>query len=89
MDNPAIIRNRAKIEGTVASARVYLEVEAQGGFSDFVWKFFDGRPQRNSFRSRDQIPTQSPKAVALSKGAARRAASAQPATFSACARPCS
>ena len=72
MDNPAIIRNRAKIEGTVASARAYLEIEAQEGFSDFVWKFFDGRPQLNRFRTIDQIPTQSPKAMALSKGLKER-----------------
>jgi DNA-3-methyladenine glycosylase I len=68
MNNPGIIRNRAKIEGTVVSARVYLEIEAQEGFSDFLWKFFDGRPQQNGFRTRAQIPTQSAKSVALSKG---------------------
>ena len=68
MNNPGIIRNRAKIEGTVVSARVYLEIEAQEGFSYFLWKFFDGRPQQNGFRTRAQIPTQSAKSVALSKG---------------------
>ena len=31
-------------------------------------KFFDGRPQQNGFRTRAQIPTQSAKSVALSKG---------------------
>ena len=68
MDNPGIVRNRAKIEGTVASARAYLEIEAREGFADFVWNFFDGQPQQNGFRTRAQIPTQSPKAMALSKG---------------------
>jgi DNA-3-methyladenine glycosylase I len=68
MNNPGIIRNRAKIEGTVVSARVYLEIEAQEGFSDFLWKFFDGRPQQNGFSRRAQIPTQSAKSAALSKG---------------------
>jgi DNA-3-methyladenine glycosylase I len=74
MDNPGIIRNCAKIEGTVASARVYLEIEVREGFSNFLWKFFDRRPQQNGFNSRAQIPTQSPKSVALSKGS-RNAAS--------------
>ena len=68
MNDAGIIRNRAKIEGTVVSARVYLEIEAQEGFSYFLWKFFDGRPQQNGFRTRAQIPTQSAKSVALSKG---------------------
>src|SRR6516162_4820388 len=72
MDNPGIIRNRAKIEGTVASARVYLEIEVREGFSNFLWKFFDGRPQQNGFHSRAQIPAQSPKSVALSKALKER-----------------
>jgi DNA-3-methyladenine glycosylase I len=72
MDNSGIIRNRAKIEGTVASARVYLEIEVREGFSNFLWKFFDGRPQQNGFHSRAQIPPQSPKSVALSKGLKER-----------------
>jgi hypothetical protein len=72
MNNPGIIRNRAKIEGTVASARVWLEIEAREGFSNFLWKFFDGRPQQNGFHSRAQIPAQSPKSVALSKGLKER-----------------
>ena len=72
MDNPGIVRNRAKIEGTVASARAYLEIEAREGFADFVWNFFDGQPQQNGFRTRAQIPTQSPKAMALSKGLKER-----------------
>jgi DNA-3-methyladenine glycosylase I len=72
MDNPGIIRNRAKIEGTVVSARVWLEIQAREGFSDFLWKFFDGRPQQNGFHSRDQIPVQSEKSMALSKGLKER-----------------
>jgi len=72
MNNPGIIRNRAKIEGTVVSARVYLQIQAQEGFSDFLWKFFDGRPQQNDFRTTAQITTQSAKSVALSKGLKNR-----------------
>ena len=72
MDNSRIIRNRAKIEGTVVSARAWLEIETREGFSNFLWKFFDGRPQQNGFHSRAQIPTQSAKSVALSKGLKER-----------------
>ena len=68
MNNPGIIRNRAKIEGTVVSARVYLEIEEQEGFSYFLWKFFDGRPQQNGLRTRAQITKKTAKSVALSKG---------------------
>jgi DNA-3-methyladenine glycosylase I len=72
MGNAGIIRNRAKIEGTVVSARAWLEIEAGEGFSNFLWKFFDGQPQQNGFHSRAQIPTQSANAVALSKELKKR-----------------
>jgi len=42
--NPGIIRARAKIEATIAGARVYREMEERGeSFSDFCWSFTDGK----------------------------------------------
>jgi DNA-3-methyladenine glycosylase I len=72
MDNPGIIRNRAKIEGTVVSARIWLKIEAREGFSNFLWKFLDGQPQQNGFHFRTQIPVQSATSMALSKGLKER-----------------
>jgi DNA-3-methyladenine glycosylase I len=72
MDNPGIIRNRAKIEGTVASARVYLEIEVREGFSSFLWKFSMDAHSRTAFIRGRRFPTQSPKSVALSKGLKER-----------------
>ena len=43
MDNPGIIRNRAKIEGTVASARVYLEIEVREGSIRYLAAPWDGQ----------------------------------------------
>ena len=39
MQDAGIVRNRAKIEGTVAMARLWLEMEERGGFSDYLWNF--------------------------------------------------
>jgi DNA-3-methyladenine glycosylase I len=40
LGNPGIIRSRAKIEATIAGARVYRAMEERGeGFSDFCWSF--------------------------------------------------
>jgi DNA-3-methyladenine glycosylase I len=48
LDNPGIIRSRAKIEATIGGARVYLEMEKSGlKFADFVWNFVDRRPIQN------------------------------------------
>ncbi|WP_164076041.1 DNA-3-methyladenine glycosylase I, partial [Stenotrophomonas maltophilia] len=45
MADPGIIRNRAKIVGTVKSAGVYLDMRDKGqSFSNYLWDFVDGRP---------------------------------------------
>jgi DNA-3-methyladenine glycosylase I len=68
MQDAGIVRNRAKIEGAVASARAYLDVMDKGpGFSDLLWNFVDGRPKVNHFRSRSQVPAETPLSRAISK----------------------
>ncbi len=47
--NPGIIRSRAKIEATIAGAKIYLAMEAAGeDFSSFVWNMVGGQPILNS-----------------------------------------
>jgi DNA-3-methyladenine glycosylase I len=66
--DPGIVRNRAKIEGAILSARGWLELMQQGGgFSGFLWQFVNGTPIVNSPRSLRDIPTDSPEARAMSK----------------------
>jgi DNA-3-methyladenine glycosylase I len=73
MADAGIVRNRAKISGAVASARAYLDMQEKGeSFSDFLWGFMDGRPKRNRFRSRGQVPAETPLSRAISKELASR-----------------
>ncbi len=68
MQDAGIVRNRAKIEGAVASARAYLEVMEKGpGFAALLWDFMDGRPKVNRFRSRSQVPAETALSRAISK----------------------
>ncbi|PPD44480.1 MAG: DNA-3-methyladenine glycosylase I [Methylocystis sp.] len=67
MQNVGIVRNRAKIEGAVSSARAWLDIEADEGFSAYLWGFVDGRPIVNHPRRMSDIPTQSPISERLSK----------------------
>ncbi len=61
MADAGIVRNRAKIEGAVLSARAWLDImEKSGGFSNFLWDFVDGRPKINRFRSMAQVPAETP-----------------------------
>jgi DNA-3-methyladenine glycosylase I len=65
--DPGIVRNRAKIEAAVASARAFLAVEAEQGFSDYIWGFVDGRPILNRFTTREDVPASTPLAETISK----------------------
>ena len=45
LDNPAIIRNRAKIFATRANAQAFLQVQAEfGSFDAYLWSFVEGKP---------------------------------------------
>jgi DNA-3-methyladenine glycosylase I len=67
MGDAGIVRNRAKIEGAVGSAKGWLALQGEGGFSRFVWQFVDGKPKQNRWRSPAQIPTASDESIALGK----------------------
>jgi DNA-3-methyladenine glycosylase I len=66
--DPGIVRNRAKIEGAILSARGFLEVMAEpGGFSGFIWQFVGGEPIINQRRAMSEIPAETAEARAMSK----------------------
>jgi DNA-3-methyladenine glycosylase I len=66
--NPAIIRNRMKIESAVRNARAFLGVQEEfGSFDAYCWRFVDGRPRLNRWKSMRQIPATSPESDAFSK----------------------
>jgi len=68
MANSGIVRNRAKIEGTVRSARAYLDIQESGqGFADFLWQFTDGRPKVNHWKAMADVPAETPESKAMSK----------------------
>lgn len=67
MLDAGIVRNRSKIESSVTSARAYLAIEEKRGFADFLWRFVDGRPLQNSFRSMAEVPAETELSRKMSK----------------------
>jgi len=66
--NPAIIRNRLKIEATVKNARAFLAAQEQyGTFDAWIWSFTDGRVVRNRWRRLEEIPASAPLSDRVSK----------------------
>jgi len=68
MQDAGIVRNRAKIEGAVLSARAYLDIMEKGpGFSALLWDFVDGKPKVNHFDSSKKIPAETDISRKMSK----------------------
>jgi len=73
MQDASIVRNRAKIEGSVLSARAWIEAMEKGpGFSELLWDFVDGKPKVNKFRTTRQVPAETAISRAMSKELAQR-----------------
>lgn len=71
--DPAIVRNRAKIEAAIGNARALLELRAGvGSFSDWLWDFVDGRPIVNRPRFMADVPAETHLSRKLSQALKRR-----------------
>ncbi len=66
MSDAGIVRNLRKVQATITNARATVALREEGGLADFVWSF---RPAATPSPSTyDEVPTQSPESLALSKG---------------------
>jgi DNA-3-methyladenine glycosylase I len=71
--NPGIVRNRAKVEGTVGNARALLALAADSGsFDRHLWSFVGGRPLLNRRRTLKEIPAETDESRAMSRDLKRR-----------------
>jgi len=67
MDDAGIVRNRLKIEATIANAKAYLKLSEVKNFAVFLWDFVDGEPLIHSRKSISDIPAQSDTSKAIAK----------------------
>jgi DNA-3-methyladenine glycosylase I len=73
LSDPAIVRNRAKVAASIGNARAFLEVQAEfGSFSEYVWRFTDGVPIQNAWRTLADIPAKTALAESISKDLKQR-----------------
>ncbi len=71
--DPAIIRNRLKIEAAVRNAKKFLAIQEEfGTFDAYCWRFVDGRQKVNRWKTMRQIPATSTESDAFSKDLKRR-----------------
>ena len=68
LGDPGIVRNRLKLEATIANARGVIDiVERHGSLAAFLWRYVDGAPIQNSWRSLSEIPSKTQHSDAMSK----------------------
>ena len=73
LSDAAIVRNRAKVAASIKNARSFLAVQDEfGSFSDYIWRFTDGVPIQNSWKTLAEIPAATPLAEEISKDLKKR-----------------
>jgi DNA-3-methyladenine glycosylase I len=71
--DPAIIRNRLKIQAAVRNARAFLAIQDEfGSFDSYCWQFVEGRPRLNRWKATSEIPASSQESDAFSTDLKRR-----------------
>lgn len=68
MSDAGIIRNKAKIRGTIQNAKCFLDVQKEfGTFDKYIWQFTHGKTICNKLTTLSAMPVSSPESDAMSK----------------------
>lgn len=68
LHDPGIVRNRLKIASVRRNARAFLAVQEEwGSFASYIWRFVEGKPIQNRWRSLAELPASTPLSDAISK----------------------
>ena len=67
LQNQGIVRHRGKIEATIGNAQAYLRLAEEKPFSDRMWGYVGGEPIIGGYDRLEDVPTQSPLSVQISK----------------------
>jgi DNA-3-methyladenine glycosylase I len=69
----SIIRNRQKIEAAIKNAKRFLDVRDEfGSFDAYCWRFVNGKPKLNRWKTPSEIPSTWPESDAWSKDLKQR-----------------
>ena len=73
MQFEGIIRNRKKIESAINNAQRFIEIQKEfGSFSNYIWRFVDGKPIVNLFKILKDVPATTQISDALAKDMKKR-----------------
>ena len=73
MLNEGIIRNHLKIASAVSNAGAFLKIQDEfGSFDSYIWRFVDGRPIINKWKTLSDLPAKTPVSDSISKDLKKR-----------------
>ena len=73
LDNPAIVRNRKKVESAISNAQCFLDVQQEfGSFARYMWAFFDDKPIQNHWQELAEVPATTAMSDRISKDMKQR-----------------
>jgi len=67
MTDTSIVRNRLKIEATIANAKALLKLQDEIALTDFLWGFSEEFPTTNQFPTIPYVPAKTGTSTALAK----------------------
>ena len=73
LEDAGIIRNKLKIHATVSNAQAFIQVQEDfGSFSNYIWKFTNGKPLKNKLENYKHAPATTELSDAISKDLKKR-----------------
>ena len=73
IQNKGIIRNRLKIKAAITNAQAFMKIREEfGNFSDYIWRFVNGKPIKNQISNYNQLPANTPLSDTISMDLKKR-----------------
>lgn len=73
LQNPGIIRNKLKVRATVGNAQAFMKIQEEfGSFSNYIWGFVNGKPIKNMWKSKEEVPATTALSDKISKDLKKR-----------------
>lgn len=73
LTDAGIVRNRLKIAAAIHNAKAFLAIQKEfGSFDAYVWRFVEGKPIKNAWRTVQEIPAKTAESDVLSKDLIKR-----------------
>ena len=68
IQDTGIIRNKLKINATISNAKAFLNIQKEfGSFDKYIWRFVNGKPIVNNWKTISEIPASTLESDILSK----------------------